>query len=316
MNAYVYALVNQKGGIGKTTAAIHLGVGLQRRGFKTLIIDMDAQCNLTFSLGGDYQHKPTIMDAILGKVDVFDTIQHLDEVDVIPGSSNLSTLENKLDPEGREFFLADTIAPLKDDYDFIIIDSPPALSLITVGIMCASDSIIIPVGMDMYSFQGTGQLHRTYSAVKQFCNGTLTIEGILVTQNTVSLKKTLKQIADKMDVEIFKTSISNSVIVKHAVINQQSLYKYSPNSKPAKEFSDFVDELLDKRRSRWNDVSNDEPWYLDAFDSIITKHEESIAESLEDSLNEIGIILKEPVSKKNEKDPYDVMDRSLRKERK
>ena len=119
MSAFVYALVNQKGGIGKTTAAIHLGTGLQLRGYKTLIIDMDAQCNLTLSLKGDYQHKPTIMDAILSKVDIFDTIQHLDEVDVIPGSNNLATLESKIDPNGKEFFLSDTIEPLLSKYDFI-----------------------------------------------------------------------------------------------------------------------------------------------------------------------------------------------------
>lgn len=315
MNAYVYALVNQKGGVGKTTAAIHLGTGLKVRGFKVLIIDMDAQCNLTFSLGGDYQHKPTIMDAVLGKVDVEDTIQHLDEIDVIPGSSNLSTLESKIDPDGREFFLADTIEPLKSMYDFIVIDSPPALSLITVGIMCASDSIIIPVGMDMYSFQGTGQLHRTYSAVKQYCNPTLMIEGIFVTQNTISLKKTLREIAKKIDTQIFDTTISNSVIVKHAVIHQQSLFKYAPNSKLAKEFSAFIDELLSKRKSRWKNVVTDEPWYLDAFDEKAKDYEISPSESLEQELNEIGIILQEPHIEKPVRDK-DVMNSNLRKEHK
>lgn len=266
MSAYVYALINQKGGIGKTTAAIHLGTGLKIRGFKTLIIDMDAQCNLTLTLRGDYQHKPTIMDAILGKIDIFDTIQHLDEVDVIPGSNNLASLESKISPEGKEFFLEDAIKPLKEEYDFIILDSPPALSLITVGIMCAADSIIIPAGMDLYSFQGTGQLYRTYKAVKENCKPELEIDGILVTQNSISLKSTLDEIAKKMHTQIFDTIISDNVMVKHAVINQMSLYKFAPNSKPAKEFSQFVDELLKKTKSRWKHNVPNKPWHFDVLD--------------------------------------------------
>ena len=303
MSAYVYALVNQKGGIGKTTAAIHLGTGLQLRGFKTLIIDMDAQCNLTLSLKGDYQHKPTIMDAILGKVDIFDTIQHLDEVDVIPGSNNLSTLESRIDSRGKEFFLADAIEPLIPEYDFIVLDSPPALSLITVGIMCAADSIIIPVGMDMYSFQGTGQLYRTYNAVKQFCNPDLTIEGILITQSAVSLKKTLAEIAYKMNTQIFDSAILPNVIVKHAVIHQQSLYKYAPKSKPASEFSAFVDELLEKSKDRWMEVVNDS--YTAEID---LKEFEELYGTLEDELKEIGVDLKESQSE------YIIDETNLRKE--
>lgn len=260
MSAYVYAMVNQKGGIGKTTTAIHLGTGLKARGFKTLIIDMDAQCNLTFTLKGDYRKKPTIMDAILGKVDILDTIQHLDEVDVIPGSSNLASIESLIETDNKEFFLANAIKPLKKIYDFIVLDSPPALSLLTVGIMCASDSIVIPVGMDLYSMQGTVQLFRTFSAVKQYCNNELEIEGILVTQDSISLKSTLRKIADKMEVNIFDTVISYNAIVKHAVINQKSLYKFAPNSKSAKEFSSFVDELLEKTRHKWQPRINDESW--------------------------------------------------------
>lgn len=249
MGCHVYALVNQKGGIGKTTTVIQMGAGLALRGYKTLLIDMDAQCNMSFSLKGDYQHKPTIMDAILGKVKVEDTIQHLEEVDLIPGSSNLASLESLIDPDGKEFFLEDTIQPLKEIYDYIIIDSPPALSLLTVGIMTAADSLVVPVAMDMYSLQGTGQLYRTYKAVKEYCNENLVIDGILVTKLSVSLKKILEEVAGNMHTRIFKTTISNSVIVAHAAIAQQSLFKYAPNNKVTREYSDFLDELLSIRNN-------------------------------------------------------------------
>lgn len=298
MSAYVYALVNQKGGIGKTTAALHLGTGLRIKGFKTLIIDMDAQCNLTLTLRGDYQHKPTIMDAILGKINIFDTIQHLDEVDVIPGSSNLSTLESKIDSDGREYFLADVIEPLKNEYDFIVLDSPPALSLITVGIMCAADSIIVPVGMDLYSFQGTGQLFRTYNAVKQYCNPNLVIEGILIIQDALSLKKTLMEIANRMNTIIFDSKISRNVIVKHSVVHQQSLFKYYPNSKSAKEFNAFVDELLEKSKKRWKKVVGNKLCYLDVLD-----RNKNDVMMLEQELREVGITLQDnSINNKNDVD--------------
>lgn len=275
MKAHVFAIVNQKGGIGKTTTAVHLAVGLRNKGYKTLLIDMDAQCNLTFTLNGDYQNKPTIMDAILNEAEIFDTIQYLEEIDLIPGSNNLSSLDTMLDDDGKEYFLADCIEKLKSEYDYIVIDSPPALSLISVGIMCAANSLIVPVGVDMYSLQGTGQLFRTYSAVKEYCNEDLKIDGILINKDSLTLRKVLVDIAKNLKINIFNTTISYSPIITHAVIDQKSVYKYAPNSKPCREYDQFIDELLNMYKK---DTLNKD---------VLKNHDTS--KKLIDALNEIGM---------------------------
>lgn len=275
MKAHVFAIVNQKGGIGKTTTAVHLAVGLRNKGYKTLLIDMDAQCNLTFTLNGDYQNKPTIMDAILNEVEIFDTIQYLEEIDLIPGSNNLSSLDTMLDDDGKEYFLADCIEKLKSEYDYIVIDSPPALSLISVGIMCAANSLIVPVGVDMYSLQGTGQLFRTYSAVKEYCNEDLKIDGILINKDSLTLRKVLVDIAKNLKINIFNTTISYSPIITHAVIDQKSVYKYAPNSKPCREYDQFIDELLNMYK-------------IDTLNKDVLRNHDS-SKKLIDALNEIGM---------------------------
>ena len=243
----VYALINQKGGIGKTTASIQLAVGLKRRGYKTLVVDMDPQCNLTFTLRGDYKNGTTIMDAILKKVPTINAIQHLEEVDLLAGSSNMSLIERRLENDGKEFFLDEVLNDVRDYYDYIIIDGPPALSLITIGIMTAADRLIIPMVLDVYSLQGAGQLYKTYVAVKTYCNEKLDIEGILVTRNSQALRGVLNKVAENMHASVFKTTISNSAVVQHAAIARQSVFAYAPNSSVADEYNSFVDEILSRR---------------------------------------------------------------------
>lgn len=247
--SHVYALLNQKGGIGKTTASFQIAAGLKRRGYKVLAIDMDPQCNMTFSCGGDYQTKPTIYDATFNNVEIRKTIQRLDEVDLIPGSNNMSSIEAQITREGREYFLRDLIEPLKTFYDFIIIDSPPALGLITISVMCAADSIIIPSILDMYSLQGIGQLVKTYNVVKEYCNPGLVIDGILITKDSRSLKSLFKEVADNANIQVFETAIPNSTIFAHSVFEQKSVFKYAPKSLPALQYDRFLTELLQNQTS-------------------------------------------------------------------
>ena len=209
-----------------------------------MLIDMDAQSNLTFALKGDYRDKPTIMEVLMKKIDIVDTIQHLEEIDLIAGSPNLSSLESRIEEDGKEFFLDEAIDPLRDMYDYIVIDSPPTLGLNTIGIMCAADSIIIPVGMDIFSIQGSGQLYRTFAAVKKYANPELVIDGILVTKNSRSLTNLLNEVAQSMKVQIFNSAIDQNVIIQHAAMAQKSLYAYAPDSTPARQFNEFVDEVL------------------------------------------------------------------------
>lgn len=242
--AYIFALLNQKGGIGKTTAAVQLSAGLRQKGYRVLAIDMDPQCNLSYSFASDYQNSPTIYDALLKKVNIKECIQKLDEVDLVPSNSILTSLESRIPEEGKEYVLKNAIKDVLDDYDYIVIDSPPALSLITVSIMTVTDSIIIPANLDMYSLQGIGQLYRTYQAVKSYCNPKLKIEGILITRNARVLKRMLYEVADNYKIGVFDTFIHSSPIVVTAAMKQSSLFKYAPEARVTNDYRDFIDELL------------------------------------------------------------------------
>lgn len=283
--SHVYALLNQKGGIGKTTASFQIAAGLKRRGYKVLAIDMDPQCNMTFSCGGDYQTKATIYDATFNEVDIKNTIQHLEEIDLVPGSNNMSSLEAQITREGREYFLRDLIEPLKTYYDYIVIDSPPALGLITISVMCAADSIIIPSILDMYSLQGIGQLNKTYNVVKEYCNPNLVIEGILITKDSRSLKSLFKEVADNANIKVFETTIPNSTIFAHSVFEQQSVFKFAPKSLPALQYDKFISELIQNQSTT---AVND---YYRKQDSI-KKHD--VLQSMENQLwDELDAIFNE-----------------------
>lgn len=251
MAAYIYALINQKGGVGKTTASIQLGVGLKKRGYRVLILDMDPQCNLSFSLKADYINSPTILDAIYHNRKLSEVIQHLDEIDVVAGDTNLSLLEQELhsDPDKQDY-LCNILPDVLDLYDFIIIDSPPSLSLITVGIISAANSLIIPSVLELYSLQGTGQIYQTFVAIREYRNPKLVIDGVLITKNKEFLKKELMKIASMMHTKVFDSAISDTPIASHASLNKKSIFAYAPQSKMALEYDAVIDELLENKKRR------------------------------------------------------------------
>jgi len=244
------AVINQKGGVGKTTTAMHFGIGLRRMGYKVLLIDMDPQCNLSYAVGGEFDNGKTVLEVIDGSVPAGDAVQRLSEIDLIPGSSSLSSLGDKYTENGREFRLKDAISPIKNLYDFVIIDGPPALGLITVSILTACNSFIITAAADIFSVQGIGQLYGTYSVVQNFCNKELKIDGVLLTKHTDrflhnrSLRQQVEEIAAEIDTKVFKTSIREAVVVREAQTNQQSLFKFAPRSKPAQDYDAFIKEYL------------------------------------------------------------------------
>ena len=250
--ARTIAVINQKGGVGKTTTAINMGVALKQKGFKVLLVDMDPQCNLSYSVGGEYDNGSTILEMLLREKDASQCLQHLPEIDLIPGSSGLSSLDNILDYQGREFILKNVLISVQGSYDYVIIDSPPALGLITVSVLAACDSFIITAHADVFSMQGIGQLYNTYQTVQSYCNVNLKIEGILLTKHTDrflhsrSSRKEIEDMAAEIGTKVFRTSIREAIAVRESQTAQKSLLKYAPRSKPAQDYISFVNELLEK----------------------------------------------------------------------
>ena len=166
-------LVNQKGGVGKTTTAAALLTGLHRRGAAVLGVDMDPQGSLGFSLGLDIEHCTTIYDVFRGQAEPEQAIVRTDTCDILPSNILLSGAELEFNRPGREFLLKTALSKVEDQYDYIIIDTPPALSLLTVNAYVATDSLIIPMSPEILSLLGVSQIKETIESVRSYYNSRL-----------------------------------------------------------------------------------------------------------------------------------------------
>ena len=190
MSAHKLIFLNQKGGVGKTTTCVNLGSALAALGYKVLLVDFDSQGNLTGSVSGD-SRKPTCYDAVVGKVSVQEAIQvtPFQNLFVIPGSLDLAGLNVELvDEENREFFLSKALDPISSDFDFIFVDCPPSLGLITMNAMCWAEKVIIPMQCEYFAMEGLNLLMRTISSVRKTLNPNLEILGVLFTMYTKRAK--------------------------------------------------------------------------------------------------------------------------------
>lgn len=247
--ARVTAISNQKGGVGKTTTAHALVTGLIHKGYKALAIDTDPQGNLSYTIGADDQ-KAGVYEVLKGQVNPLEVIQHTEQGDIIPSTLLLAAADLEFTDTGREYLLKDAIKPLKEKFDYIIIDTPPTLGIITINALTASNDVIIPMGADIYSLQGLSQLHSTTNKVKKYCNPSLRIAGLLITRfsGRSILSKELKEVIEDKAGQIgtapFKTVIREGVAVKEAQTQQASLFQTAPKSNPAQDYSLFIDEYI------------------------------------------------------------------------
>ena len=181
----IIAIANQKGGVGKTTTAINLSACLAEKGQKVLAIDMDPQGNMSSGLGLDKDSiDKTIYDMIIGENDVEEVIDHgtIDNLDILPSNVDLSAVEIELiDVDNKEFIVKDAIQKIRDNYDYIIIDCPPSLSLLTINAMTTADSVLVPIQCEYYALEGLSQLIHTVELVKERLNSILEIEGVVFT---------------------------------------------------------------------------------------------------------------------------------------
>jgi chromosome partitioning protein len=214
----VIAIANQKGGVGKTTTAINLGAGLAIAERRTLIIDMDPQGNATSGLGVPRQREEGSLYDVLVEGDALDSVVvrhvHFPFLDVAPASQDLVGAEVELvDRPRRELLLRDAVAPLRERYDFILVDCPPSLGLLTLNTLAAADTVLIPIQCEFYALEGLSQLLNTVRLVQQSLNPRLQIEGVLLTMFDQRLNLS-RQVAEEAK-EYFGSRVFRSVIPRN-----------------------------------------------------------------------------------------------------
>ena len=258
-NSKVIALTNQKGGVGKTTTAVNLGVGLAKQGKKVLLIDADAQANLTMALG---YNKPddipitlsTIMQDIIDDrtFKVNDGILHHNEgVDLLPSNIELSGLEVRLiNAISRESILKTYVNEAKKNYDYVLIDCMPSLGMITINALAAADSVVIPTQPHYLSAKGLELLLRSVSKVKRQINPKLRIDGILMTmvmpRTNISKEITsLVKSAYGQKIKVFESEIPHSIRAVEATAEGKSIYAYDKSGKVAEAYEQFSKEVVE-----------------------------------------------------------------------
>lgn len=249
--ATTIALTNQKGGVGKTTTSSSLIAGLALLYKKrVLAIDLDPQGSLGFSLGLDIEDCYSIYDVLTGSVSIKEAIQTTDYCDIITSNILLSGAEVAFTSSDRELLLKNALAPIKDNYDYIIIDTPPALNILTVNAYVTSDHLIIPMAPEILSLLGVTQLKETIDSVRQSLNPNLNVLGILLTRfdkRTLlarEVKEMAENVAEQIGTCVFNTQIRSSVTVAEAPAHGVSIFEHSPYSNPSFDYKRFVGEVL------------------------------------------------------------------------
>ncbi|MBO6119422.1 MAG: ParA family protein [Lachnospiraceae bacterium] len=247
----VIAITNQKGGVGKTTTAINLSAALAEANQKILLVDFDPQINATSGIGVELDdNDETVFDAIHNKEKIRNIIINnvVANLDLLPGSIELSSLETELvSKQDREMVLKNVIDTVKDDYDFIIIDCPPAVGILTVNALVASDACIIPVQCEYFSLEGLNQVLNAIEIVRSNMNPSLKIEGLLFTMfdsRTRLGQDVVAMVKGKMKVKIFETMIPRNIRLAEAPSNGKSILDYDGASVGADRYRKLAGEIL------------------------------------------------------------------------
>jgi len=245
----ILTIANQKGGVGKSTTVHALGMGLIRSGKRVLFIDLDPQGNLSYSMNAQ-PGGATAYEMLTGKANVTAAIKHTDQGDLIAAAPLLSAADMEINTVGKEYRLKEAIQPILAKYDYILIDTPPALGILTVNALTASDGVIITAQADIFSLQGIGQLYATIEAVRTYCNKQLEIRGILLTRHSArsvlsrDIAEMITDTAKQLNTFVYKTVIRECIALKEAQASRQDIFGYALKSNAAADYSALVDEVL------------------------------------------------------------------------
>lgn len=247
--AQTIAITNQKGGVGKTTTAAALAGGLTELGHRVLAIDVDPQGNLGFSLGVDIENGRTSYDILKSPEHTLDAIRHTDYGDVIPSNILLSSAELELSCSGREYLLKTAVDKVNNMYDFIIIDTPPSLNILTVNAYVCSDSLIIPMTPEILSLLGISQLKETIDTVRKYYNSHLRVLGVLLTKYNKRLNLSREvaemaaEIAKQLGTVVLDDKIRTSVAVAEAPAHAESLMRYAPSANATQDYMSLIKKI-------------------------------------------------------------------------
>lgn len=245
-------LSNHKGGVGKTTSTLNIGAALSRLGEKVLLVDLDPQANLSQSVG-IREPERNIYGAIRREYGL-EPVTISEGLELIPSTLDLSGAEVELAAEtGREYILRELLEPVKGSYDFVLIDSPPSLGLLTVNALTASDEVIIPVQAEYLAVQGLAKLDGLIEKIRQRVNRELRIGGVLVTQydsRKVLNRSVADTITQSFEGRIFETRIRDNVALAEAPTQELDVFRYAPKSKGAEDYLSVAEEIRNHRRNR------------------------------------------------------------------
>jgi len=243
------AIINQKGGVGKTTTAHALGTGLHLTGYRVLFVDLDPQGNLSYIVNAAPQDLAAL-DVLQQNAAITKVIQHTDQGDILASSPALTGADITITGSGKEYRLRDALENIQDSYDYCILDTPPALGILTVNSLTACHDAIVTAQADVFSLQGISRLYDTMETVKQYCNPSLTVKGILLTrysQRTIisrEVTELLEQTAVQLNTKLFTSKIREATAIKEAQAMRQSIYSYAPGSNVCLDYMAFVEEYL------------------------------------------------------------------------
>ena len=247
----IVAVANQKGGVGKTTTAQALAAGLAERKYRVLGIDLDPQGNFSTACGAENYNVLTVYEVMKRGADIREAIQHMKGgYDVVPANIMLAGAEQELSQTGKEHRLKEAVSVVAGEYDFIVIDTPPSLGVLTVNAFTCATDILIPTTAGIFATAGISQLNETVGSVQRYCNPGVKIRGILFTRFNPranisrQIKELTEQLSEYISAPIYQTYIRAGVVVEEAQANKADIFNYAGKSTVAEDYRTFIEEFL------------------------------------------------------------------------